>query len=865
LGVTVCSSEGGVDNGGDVWQRGAYGNLTFSVDCSSATFVFGGTELSSTHPKPASCSATSGNPVPTTAVGGGRRGLSHLPGNPTFDELVLSFEDDGELYVRYFAADDAFVFGRTPKTVALPALWPTFATSSPNTTDTASPAANRTACLGWDEKYFFPGSMLSGDLAGCNSGGPLLLFERPAAGAGRATPTLAVSPLSHFSSTKVVTTKPPGQQSLGVDAGALVSCRHHCLLFPNQALLLARPGLVRAGRAVGAALRRAHNTTRSRGPGVTALSYWNDNQAGYSWWSSDPDQYKTWGLPEDIYLKLKDRFDAHGIPVRSWEPDNNFQIDYKPPWGDGPTEYKWATKDWKNFNSTLYPSGGGGFVSKLGNLSMAYYTNGFAHDNVHQKDWKMVGSTYMEPHPNVSLGFHRDIYGNAAARFGMEMVFFDYLQLRGKMMAQFQDVDADEDGEHKWLAGSAVAAAENGAEMQFCMAWAHHILSSVEWPAVTNARVNGDGGSDTGTLILSSMLAGMVGLGWSKDNLHTAGPVSWTSSQQTMLAALSMGPVGLSDRLTTVPTDPTAEITTNKSLVMATCTANGTLLTGSYPLSPVDRMLTGTAATAGDGFETCGAVVSHGKWEWDCGVHLWATYTTVLVATAALPATPAATAGYWFTAIAYRPDRTGFTITILESDMAVMVDAAGCSEGDTGVIDLANVPCGTFLGTGSSFPTHDAASGGRGVVGYVAWTSDSTMFGPTTAIADMEAGCPGVTVSVWGGAFNASLPAAADSSLGFTQLNIAPYFVQQDGTKLALLGELSKLAAVSTYRFASVRPTSVALEVDLRGEPGEHVTLLFAAGVKGGGEVSPPLVCSAHSVTLGSDGTATATYPSTRR
>lgn len=225
---------------------------------------------------------------------------------------------------------------------------------------------------------------------------------------------------------------------------------------------------------------------------------------------------------------------------------------------------------------------------------------------------RQVGTSYMEPHPNVSLGFHRDIYGHAASQLGMEMVFFDYLQLRGKMVAQFQDVEADEDGEHKWLAGSAVAAAENGAEMQFCMAWAHHIMGSVEWPAVTNARANGDGGSDTGTLVLSSMLAGMVGLGWSKDNLHTAGEISWTSSQQTMLAALSMGPVGLSDRLTTEPTDPAAEITTNKSLVMATCTATGTLLTGSYPLSPVERMLTGTAS-AGGSFETCGAVVSRGK------------------------------------------------------------------------------------------------------------------------------------------------------------------------------------------------------------------------------------------------------------
>ena len=74
------------------------------ADCSSATFIFGGTKLSSTHPKPASCSASSNNPTPSPR---GRRslspkrGASHLEG-PSFDELVLSFADAGELYVRYY-------------------------------------------------------------------------------------------------------------------------------------------------------------------------------------------------------------------------------------------------------------------------------------------------------------------------------------------------------------------------------------------------------------------------------------------------------------------------------------------------------------------------------------------------------------------------------------------------------------------------------------------------------------------------------------------------------------------------------------------------------------------------------------------
>ena len=64
-------------------------------------------------------------------------------------------------------------------------------------------------------------------------------------------------------------------------------------------------------------------------------------------------------------------------------------------------------------------------------------------------------------------------------------------------------------------------------QVQFCMALGSQILMSVEWPAVTNARTNGDGGLDVAALVLPSVLASVVGLGWSKDNLRTADRSEW--------------------------------------------------------------------------------------------------------------------------------------------------------------------------------------------------------------------------------------------------------------------------------------------------------------------------------------------------
>ena len=231
--------------------------------------------------------------------------------------------------MRYFAGLDAFVFVRRPESDALPTVWPEFSI--------ADQPANHTRCLGWSEHYFYPGGIET-DLPGCSSGGPLFLFDPPPPAPAAPVATMALSPLTHFSSNSVVNCPPHGKGAvpdtalcgLGVDASARCGTKgNHCVLFETAALVMARPGLTRATRAFGSILRRKHNTKRNRGPGVNELSYWNDNQAGYSWWTAGPDQ-SIWGTPEDIYVKLKQGYDAAGIPIKGWEPDNNFVVDYKP-------------------------------------------------------------------------------------------------------------------------------------------------------------------------------------------------------------------------------------------------------------------------------------------------------------------------------------------------------------------------------------------------------------------------------------------------------------------------------------------------------------------------------------------------------
>ena len=332
------------------------------------------------------------------------------------------------------------------------------------------------------------------------------------------------------------------------------------------------------------------------------------------------------------------------------------------------------------------------------------------------------------------------------------------------------------------------------------MACAHQALQSLQWPAVTNARVNGDGGLALGALVFSSVMAASVGLGWSKDNLRLAVFPPGVTEIQTALAALSLGPVGLSDELEgyPVPLAPGASppVVTNVSLAMSTCTVNGTLLQPSFPLTPVEDLMTGGGALD----------VRSG--------HVWATFTAV----------PGG-AGPWFTALSYSYGASALPpFALLPRHLAPLVDwaqpqqggGAGCAA-PSNPPDFASVPAGAFLGAG------DELCGA-----WVAWDRANA-----TLAARFSSEAP------------IALPLAP---LAPAQWGVAPLV---DG--LALLGEEGKVAAVSSYRFASIVAGGGSAAVGLRGAPGEAVTLLWAA--------APSLVIQRMTVSLGPDGTAQVSVP----
>ena len=489
--------------------------------------------------------------------------------------------------------------------------------------------------------------------------------------------------------------------------------------------------------------------------------------------------------------------------------------------------------------------------------------NGFdADDNayINSSEWSKV-VLHGEARPESSYKFHKAIFGNAVQNWNMQQLFTDFLSFRGGSASRVRGNYGDDEPEHLWLGGQAMAAQDLGCEVQFCMAAAHQILMSLEWPAVTNARANGDGGLELQSLVYTSVLAGMVGLGWSKDNLRTAdrcyvAPAATacngsagaakcngrcatqfvngkfqSQTSQTILATLSLGPVGISDQLTARPDEAGANITSNKTLVMATCTTNGSLLQPGYPLTPIEPVL-----LHADGWQPSGNGKHGGAPK--PAPHLWATYTAVAANTSV---------DVHFCAVGYAveggkgfdpKDAQNFSlpVTLEERHLASMVDSDALPSPE----GFRSIPTGGFRGAGESFPnsTND---------GYVWWSASLVQQ------ADAADACAGVEISQFDESITLALPADGERQPALA--NFAPLHGDT-----ALLGEAGKVTAVSVFRFASVDDAAGGgLHVKLRGAPKEVVSILFAKKQAGGdarGGRGGGFVCVAKKVTIGADGTA---------
>lgn len=725
----------------------------------------------------------------------------------------------GSCEIRYYVSIEAFAFS-VQHGSADEHSWPNL------TRNRASMEAPPTrGGLAWRPSYMLGGGRLVDSKAGSGpsvgrSDGPLFAYEQGTAETGSGT-TLVLSPLDHFTTNQVQFNTSGGAVDamwMGTTAGPYPQQNQTFNPPPppgtsTSSILLGRRSLKRATMAWGAIMRRYWNTTRLRGAGTTQLSYWDDNRAGYSFWSQK--SLDAWGPPENLFIALRSAYAAQKIPVRQ------FEIDPRGIHGSHAfTLHGWCYVDWLRWNETLFPrtarspNGTAIKTAVLGNDSAVYYMSPFCNDTVHRQqfDFVSIGPWPGGPDPQPDLAetvpadtfaFYTSLLQTAKTFWAGQMLFIDFLCFRAphlqNAMPAFYEAGAN------WLYAVGAAAAHLDVEVQMCMACPHQAMQSLVMPAVTNARVNGDSGLKIPDLVYSSTLAAALGLGWSKDNLHSTGSDQAAVEQQVIFAALSLGPAGLADRLAGYPHPPKLDeaVVTNRTLAMSLCAENGQLLQPSFPLTVVDQQLAGLFQSWCDGRPVPAESDSYGCTSASKStLNALTTYTTV-------------DSFLSFVGVAFIYNFAGGQPVNWTMRPRYFSDLVDCDHYPP--TQFEQVPT-------MSFRDPKNASGSSCLDSeFVAWSPGDKRARRFT----------------WSG--NGVALSLSDSP---TRVYISRITNTSTGG-LALLGEEGKVAMMSTYRFASITVATGGLSVALRGASAENVTLLVARA-ENGFEVERLLVQIGH-------------------
>ena len=427
------------------------------------------------------------------------------------------------------------------------------------------------------------------------------------------TNTLVVSTLNHHKIFPQKTANASWSMGLAAAIPKIPAGWNHSVLFT-----VATGGATAGVYAWGEVIQGYHETTRLPSVTLTDVGYYTDDGAYYYVWGGggkypphDPElspwiPLREW--PAEVGLiKVKEALYKMGVPVAYMQLDDWW---YQGKFFFGNVK---AVTDWHASNSSgLFPNGLPAFADKL-DLPLQLYTP-FWWDNFWTSpEWSKYKTFESTQFKGTKLVQPVDAYKFFAEFFDLGKTMtngrfstyeIDFLDANFAGCADcFLDVDAAD----LWYVGMAKAAGERNVTIQYCLPSATDMLESLSLPAVVQARASGDYARPEGnkqpwgnvvTLGGASLLMGATKMAPSKDTLWTASPQPNTSSDRTnsgyhtqphveldsILAVLSLGPVGISDAL-----GLTDAGLISQGFASAT---DSTLLRPSRPLSTVDAVFT---------------------------------------------------------------------------------------------------------------------------------------------------------------------------------------------------------------------------------------------------------------------------------
>lgn len=395
--------------------------------------------------------------------------------------------------------------------------------------------------------------------------------------------TLLLAPLEGFHEQVIVVPKDASEADLGVRCGWHGDLDSVPEGFVTELAVVAASRPRAALDALGEMLLRRHGTrrpSRYADDGVGRLSYWTDNGSVYYYRTEPGEDYAT-TLERTIAELRAARVPVCSVQLDSWfyphetlRPVSDEGAPVVPPTG----MLRWEPRE------DLFPNGFEGLRERLGGLPLTFHSRHFSANSPYfdaASAWR--DAAYAHPvEPRLLDRLLEQAASWGAITYEQDWLVESFLGVRGLREAPGRA--------RAWQEGMDRSARSRGLTLQWCMATPADFLQTVGLEQVTSIRTSGDyrylfeNGLNWVWFLHGNAFARALGLHPYKDVFVShgetgLGPGERYAEAESLLAALSAGPVGIGDR----------RGHTDRDLVLRTCRDDGVLLKPDAPIAAIDR------------------------------------------------------------------------------------------------------------------------------------------------------------------------------------------------------------------------------------------------------------------------------------
>ncbi|CAF1149166.1 unnamed protein product [Rotaria sordida] len=401
-------------------------------------------------------------------------------------------------------------------------------------------------------------------------GGPVVLFNFTQRGEND---ILVLSPFSRFMATSLSQTN--NILEYGVIGSMLTipaNYNHSMIVFYSS------KGINEGIREWGQTMRKAYNRTlqnRYNDVTINYLGYYTDN-GGYYYYNTEQEiNY------EETMVNVR-----HQIPL----PFHYIQLDS---WW----YYKGIKDGVSNWTARpdIFPDGLQVLHRRLENIPLAAHNRYWAYDTIYKQNYSFaLDESTGKALPISNDSFWIDLF-TQAHDWGLVLYEQDWLD---RQTIDFLPTRTDIHLGHQWLMSMGEAGEKTGINIQYCMSLPRHILTALQIPRVTHARVSTDYAfhlesrtAPQWAIGISSMFANAIGLApfkdvfwsntWEPDAPYKDGPREILPEREILIATLSTGPVGPGDGINY----------TNVENIMRCCRQDGLILKPDQPLTMINALV----------------------------------------------------------------------------------------------------------------------------------------------------------------------------------------------------------------------------------------------------------------------------------